>query len=355
MVDKRFFVRNSAQNLAKLAEISGAKLYNPDDADYIIDDVAPLDRAGDHEISFLDNSKYVDLFSHTKSAACIIREKFVEVAPAGARLLIATDPYRSYALIAQYFYPYTPLISNISPHSFIDETAILGENCNVASGAFIGKNVVIGRGAIIGANAVLHDGVVLGDDVRVGGLSSVSHAIIGDRVIIHRGVHIGQDGFGFSLGRDGHVKVPQLGRVLIGDDVEIGASTCIDRGTGPDTIIGDGAKIDNLVQIAHNVQIGKNTVIAAQCGIAGSTKIGDGVVMGGQVGIAGHLRIGSGVKIAAQAGVLNDLQAGGAYGGTPAVAIKDWHRQSVLLQKLIRKQFSENNIKEEVQEGERND
>jgi UDP-3-O-[3-hydroxymyristoyl] glucosamine N-acyltransferase len=349
MVDKRFFARNASQALAKLAEISGAKLYNPHDADYMIDDVAPLDRAGDHEISFLDNPKYVDLFLHTRSAACIIKEKFVEVAPVGTRLLIASDPYRSYALIAQYFYPYKPLATNVSPHSFVDETATLGESCNVAAGAFIGKNVVIGRGAIIGANAVLYDGVVLGDDVRIGGLCSVSHAIIGNRTVIHRGVHIGQDGFGFSLGRDGHVKVPQLGRVMIGNDVEIGASTCIDRGTGPDTIIGDGSKIDNLVQIGHNVQIGKNTVIAAQCGIAGSTKIGDGVVMGGQVGI------GSGVRIAAQSGVVNDLQMGGAYGGTPAVPIKDWHRQSLLLQKLIRKQFSEINLREEAQEGERND
>jgi UDP-3-O-[3-hydroxymyristoyl] glucosamine N-acyltransferase len=159
---------------------------------------------------------------------------------------------------------------------------------------------------------------------------------VGNHVILHRGVHIGQDGFGFALGRGGHVKVPQLGRVIIEDHVEIGSGTCIDRGTGPDTHIGEGSKIDNLVQIGHNVQIGKQSVIVAQVGIAGSTRIGDGAVLGGQVGIAGHLKIGPGVKLAARSGVMEDIPAGAAYGGSPAVPVKDWHRQTLTLNKLIK-------------------
>jgi UDP-3-O-[3-hydroxymyristoyl] glucosamine N-acyltransferase len=341
MVDKRFFDRSGSKILSELAELSGAALHDPNNGDYVIDDVAPLDRASDHEISFLDNSKYIDIFSNTKAAACIVREKMVANAPKGTRLLIANDPYRAYALIAQYFYPYIPLNADISKHSYIDVTAKIGDETSVASGAVIGKNVVIGNNCCIGANTVIHDGVIIGDDVRIGSLCSISHGIIGSRVIIHRGVHIGQDGFGFSLGRDGHVKVPQLGRVIIGDDVEIGAGTCIDRGTGPDTTIGDGTKIDNLVQIGHNVQIGKNCIIIAQVGIAGSTKLSDGVVLGGQVGIAGHLRVGAGARVAAQSGVVSDLLAGGTYGGTPAVNVKDWHRQSIILQKLIKLPFKD--------------
>jgi UDP-3-O-[3-hydroxymyristoyl] glucosamine N-acyltransferase len=351
MADTRFFARSTPKTLHELATLSGAVLHNPTDADYVIHDVAPLDRAAAHEISFLDNPKYADLFAQTSAAACIVKEKFISVAPAGTRLLIANDPYRAYALIAQYFYPYVPLETCISSHAYIDESAQIGEACCIATGAVIGKNVNIGNRVTIGANTVLHDGVQVGDDVRIGALCSISHSIIGNRVIMHRGVHIGQDGFGFALGRDGHVKVPQLGRVIIGDDVEIGAGTCIDRGTGPDTTIGDGTKIDNLVQIAHNVQIGKNSVIAAQCGIAGSARLADGVVMGGQVGIAGHLRIGAGVRIAAQSGILSDVPAGSTIGGTPAVAIKDWHRQSVLLQKLIRAQHGDNDSADTMNDG----
>jgi UDP-3-O-[3-hydroxymyristoyl] glucosamine N-acyltransferase len=341
MVDKRFFDRNKSKKLFELAELSGTTLNNPNDADYVIEDVAPLDRATDHEISFLDNNKYVEIFSNSKSSACIVREKMVEYAPKNTRLLIAHDPYRAYALIAQYFYPYVPLNSSISSKSTIDPTAKIGEGASIAAGAVIGKNVVIGNNCCIGANSIIYGGVIIGDNARISSLCSISHSIIGNKCVIHRGVYVGQDGFGFSLGRDGHVKVPQLGRVVIGDDVEIGAGTCIDRGTGPDTIIGDGTKIDNLVQIAHNVQIGKNVVIAAQVGIAGSTKLADGVVLGGQVGIAGHLRIGAGVRVAAQSGVINDLMAGGTYGGTPAVNIKDWHRQSIILQKLIKQSSAE--------------
>ncbi len=336
MADSRFFVRSASRSLGELAELSGATLRQESDADYVIDDVAPLDRADDHELSFLDNPKYVDAFRQSRAASCIVKEKFLHDAPANMKLLLSTDPYRSYARIAQYFYPYIPLESSVSDRAIIDSTANIGKDCAIASGVVIGKHVQIADNVVIGANTVIHDGVTIGSHTRIGALCSLSHSVIGSHVVMHRGVHIGQDGFGFSMGRDGHVKVPQLGRVVISDNVEIGAGTCIDRGTGPDTTIGEGTKIDNLVQIGHNVQIGKHAVIVSQTGIAGSSKIGDFAILGGQVGVSGHLRIGQGAKLAAQSGVVNDIPAGTTYGGSPAVPIKDWHRQTVTLARIIR-------------------
>jgi len=163
------------------------------------------------------------------------------------------------------------------------------------------------------------------------------HATVGDNTIIHTGARIGQDGFGFAMGPAGHVKVPQLGRVIVGADVEIGANTTIDRGTGPDTVIGDGCKIDNLVQIAHNVQIGQNCVIVSQTGISGSTELGDFVVLAGQVGLAGHLKIGSGARIAAQSGVMRNVDPGQELGGSPAKPVRAWLKEVATLERLARK------------------
>lgn len=334
MADSRFFANSGARNLADIAALTGARLLDAGFAKCEISDVAPLDRAVAGDISFLDNAKYVRSFAESKAGACFVREKYVAQAPGGMALLVTDDPYRCYALTAQQFYPFRPVTDQIDPRAVIDPSAKIGKGCSIGSGAFIGKGVVLGQRCIIGPNAVLHDGVEVGDETRIGALSSLSHAIVGARCIIHRGVHIGQDGFGFALSRDGHVKVPQLGRVVIGNDVEIGAGTCIDRGTGPDTTIGDGTKIDNLVQIGHNVQIGKGAVIVAQTGIAGSTRIGDGAVLAGQCGISGHLTIGPGAKLAAQAGVMTDIPAGSAYGGSPAVPAKEWHRQNIALRNL---------------------
>ncbi len=197
---------------------------------------------------------------------------------------------------------------------------MIGKGVRIDAGAVIGERVNIGDGCWIGANTVIGDGVEIGDGCRIGALCSISHAIIGKRALIHRGVHIGQDGFGFAPGPKGMIKVPQLGRVLIGNDVEIGSGTCIDRGAGPDTVIGNFCKIDNLVQIGHNVQMGKYVIITGQCGVSGSTQLGDGVMLGGQVGISGHVRIGERAKLAAQAGIMTDVPAGATYGGSPGHA-----------------------------------
>lgn len=336
MADSRFFPTPAPRTLQEIVEATGARLHTVSAGALEIHDVAPLDRAQSGHVSFLDNTKYVDSFRSSAATACFVREKFIDQAPEGIVLLISDDPYRNYAITAQLFYPFVPIAEDISPQAMIDPSAIIGRDCSIGPGAVLGKGVVIGDRTAIGANAVLHDGVNVGSDTRIGALSSLSHALIGDRVIIHRGVHIGQDGFGFAMSREGHVKVPQLGRVVIEDEVEIGAGTCIDRGTGPDTVVGAGTKIDNLVQIGHNAQIGQRSVMVAQSGVAGSTRVGDGVVLGGQVGIAGHLRIGHGVKIAAQSGVMTDIPSGVSYGGCPAVPIKEWHRQSVALSKLTK-------------------
>ncbi len=334
MVDRRFFSNYGPFSAGDIAAGTGTSLLRPEDAAHALHDVAPLDRATAQDISFFDNAKYLDQFTGSHAGACFVRAKYADQAPTGMIVLVTEDPYRCYALTAQRFYPQARPEAGIAPSAVIHPTATLGEGVSVAPGAVIGANVSIGSRSAVGANSVIGDGVSIGEDTLIGALNTITHSVIGNRVIIHRGVHIGQDGFGFALGRDGHVKVPQLGRVVIGDDVEIGSGTTIDRGTGPDTTIGDGAKIDNLVQIGHNVQIGRRAVVVAQCGISGSTRIGDGAVLAGQAGIAGHLKIGAGAKVAAKSGVMTDIPTGASYGGSPAVPALDWHRQTIALSRL---------------------
>lgn len=336
MVDRRFFNNHGPFRAGDLAALTGATLHNPEHATRLLGDVAPLDRATPSDASFFDNSKYIEQFSKSEAGACFLRAKFAEQAPAGMAVLITEDPYRCYALAAQKFYPTPKPATHIAPSALVDSSATIGADVAIGPGAVIGANVTIGDRCAIGANAVIGDSVVIGHDTYIGAVSTISHALIGNHVIIHRGVHIGQDGFGFAMGREGHVKVPQLGRVVVEDHVEIGSNTTIDRGTGPDTLIGEGAKIDNLVMIGHNVQIGRRAVIVAQTGISGSTRIGDGAVLAGQSGIAGHLKIGAGAKLAAKSGVMNDIPAGASFGGYPAMPINDWHRQTIALMRLIK-------------------
>lgn len=336
MVDSRFFANHGPFTARDLAAATGATLRDEGHATRALADVAPLDRASASDVSFFDNSKYIEQFLSSNAGACFVRAKFADKAPAGMAVLLTEDPYRCYALAAQKFYPQPKPEAGISPAAHVHPTATVGADVCIAAGAVIGAGVVIGDGSAIGANSVIHPGVVIGQQTNIGALCTLSHALVGNRVIIHRGVQIGQDGFGFALNREGHVKVPQLGRVVIEDDVEIGSNTTIDRGTGPDTYIGEGTKIDNLVQIGHNVNIGKRAVIIAQCGISGSTRIGDGAVLAGQTGLAGHLKIGAGARIAAKSGVMGDIPPGSSYGGIPAVPVVDWHRQTIALSRLIK-------------------
>lgn len=344
MADPRFFSNAGQLSLGDILALTGAKLLEENGAPLtrLFSDVAPLDRATANDISFLDNVKYIDTFEHSQAGACFIREKQIKNPPANVIPLISEEPYRCFALIAQKFYPaYVPSLT-ISEKAIIDPSATIGKHCTIEAGAIIAANVVIGDYCHIAFNAVIQSGVVIGNNTHIGANSTLSHCLIGNHVIIHRGVHIGQDGFGFALGAGGHIKVPQLGRVVIEDNVEIGSGTCIDRGTGPDTHIGQGTKIDNLVQIGHNVHIGRQSILVSQTGIAGSSRIGDGVMLGGQVGVAGHLKIGNGARLTAQSGVMADIPAGATYGGSPAVPVKDWHRQTIALARLSKRKETTN-------------
>ena len=334
MADPRFYTVKGPFKLADLAALAGASLANSADGDRVIKDVASLDQAGPDDVTFLDNRRYLDAFSVSKAGACVALPEHAARAPAGMALLLSEAPYMSFAKIARVYYPDPPIEEGIAPSAVIDPTAQLGAGCRVEAGAVIGRQVRLGARCHIGVNVMIGDGVILGDDCRIGAGASITHSIIGDRVYIYSGARIGQDGFGFASGPTGHLRIPQLGRVMIHDDVEIGANSTVDRGAGPDTVIGAGCMIDNLVQIGHNVQMGKGCVIVAQVGISGSTKLGDFVVIGGQAGLAGHLTIGSGVRMAARSGVASHIPAGTEVGGAPAVPVREWRRQVASLARL---------------------
>lgn len=336
MADPRFFHLAGPFTAADLASRIGAQIAGAADPDRILTDVAPLDTAAATHVTFLENPKYRDVFRSTRAGAAIVAPDAVAVAPEGLVLLVSPAPYRAYALAARAFYPDAPPPPGIAATAVVDPSARLGEGCAVDHHAVIGPAVEIGRRCHVGSGSVIGAGCVLGDDVRVGANVTLSHCLIGSRVRIFPGARIGQDGFGFAPDPKGHVKVPQLGRVVVGDDVEIGANSTIDRGAGPDTVIGSGVMIDNLVQIGHNVQIGRGCVLVAQVGIAGSTQLGDCVMIGGQAGLTGHLKIGSGARIAAQSGVMRNVAPGEAMMGSPAVPIRDHHRQVAMLRRLTK-------------------
>jgi UDP-3-O-[3-hydroxymyristoyl] glucosamine N-acyltransferase len=337
MADPRFFERAGPYSLAQLAELTGAQLHEAADRRRLIVDVAPLETAGPAELAFLDNRKYLDAFVRSHAGAAIIEERAIAPAPAGMALLVATDPYKAFARAAQAFYPARPITSQRAPSALIDPSATIGSDCDIGPFVVIAAGARIGPRCRIGPNTVIEAGVELGADCIVGANVTLSHCLVGERVVLHPGVRIGQAGFGFAPDAQAPVKVPQLGRVMIGDDVDIGANTTIDRGSGHDTVIGAGTMIDNLVQIGHNVVIGRGCVLAGQVGIAGSTKLGDFVMAGGQAGLAGHLTIGSGARIGAKAGLMRDVPPGETVGGSPAVPFTSFMRQVAVLQRLARK------------------
>lgn len=334
MADPRFFPKKGPFSLRDLAQAVGGTVPQGS-GDQVFDDVAPLSTAGATDISFLDNRKYIDAFTVSRAGAVVVHPDLADRAPAGMALIVTSEPYRAYATIAALFHPRHEVEPGIAPSAVVDPSAEIGPGVEIGPGAVIGKNVKIGAGSCVAANAVIGDGVEMGQGCTIGANAVVSHTLMGSLVHIYPGCCIGQDGFGFAMGPKGHLKVPQLGRVVIGDDVEIGANTTIDRGAGPDTVVGSGCRIDNLVQIAHNVELGMGCVVVAQSGISGSTKLGNGVVLGGQAGVAGHLRLEDGVQVAAKSGVLRDIPAKTAVMGYPARPIKEFWREIATLKGLI--------------------
>ncbi len=337
MADPRFFRRAKPISLADLAKIANATITGDVAPDRTFADVKALSEAGPEDVSFLDNKRYADTFSTSEAGACVVEAAYANRAPSGMALLISDAPYLGYALIAAAFYPLQADEStNVSANAHVAASASVGDGARIEAGAVIQAHAEISAGVHISSGVVVGPGVVVGTGTRIGPNTCLSHCLIGDRVIIHGGVNIGQDGFGFALSPAGHHKVPQLGRVIIEDDVEIGANTTIDRGAGPDTVVGAGTKIDNLVQIAHNVRIGKGCIIVSQVGISGSTEIGDFVMIGGQAGLTGHLKVGSRSKIAAQSGVMRNVDPGGTIGGSPAKPMRDWLKEVALVDRLVK-------------------
>lgn len=337
MADPRFFKNCGPYTLGELSRIANAELGPNADPEQVIRDIAPLDTAGPDALSFLDNPKYVDAFRISKAGACVVANKLAGDAPSGMGLLLSDRPYRSYALIARAFYTNdNNEPDGCHPSALVDPSASIGDGCTVGPHAVIGANVVLAEHVRIGAGAVVGEAVSIGVDSDIGANSTLSHCEIGAHCHIHPGVRIGQRGFGFDMSPEGHLDVPQLGRVIVGDNVEIGANSCIDRGAGPDTVIGDGCKIDNLVQIGHNVHMGKGCVVVAQSGIAGSAHLEDFVVIAGQSGVAGHIRIATGTQIAARSGAMRDTQPGDKLAGNPAIPAREYFRQLGALARLVK-------------------
>ena len=337
MPDPRFFNFQGPVTLGQLADIIGAELQHEESATFSINGVSSLNEADSENLSFLDNVRYKDQFKTTKAGACIVHYDMADLAPKGLHLLLSKSPYKAYALAAQFLYPEKKPESFINESAVIDESAEVSAGCTIEAGVVISKGAKIGENSWIGSNTVIGPNVVIGENVRIGENATISHSLIGSYSRLYPGVRVGQDGFGFAIDPAGHVKVPQLGRVIIEEHVEIGANTTIDRGAGPDTVIGQGTWIDNLVQIGHNVKIGRGCIIVSQVGISGSTVLGDFVAVGGQVGIAGHLQIGSGVRIAAQSGIMKDIPAGDEVMGSPAVPIRQYMKQVAFLKRLVKK------------------
>ena len=335
-----FFVRSPPLRLADLANRLGASLAPQANGESLIEDVRPLAEAQPQHLSFLDNRKYMPQLGETRAGACLIAAEFADRVPPGTVALALKAPYRGFAIALQIFYPdalqpKAAMVAAGEPQ--VHPSARIAEGALVEPGAVVGREAQVGRGTTVAAGALVGYRVVVGEGCYIGPGVSLTHAIVGNRVILHAGVRIGQDGFGFAMGPQGHLKVPQIGRVLLHDDVEIGANSCVDRGALKDTVIGAGTKIDNLVQIGHNVVIGRHCVIVGQTGISGSTELGDFVVMGGQSGAVGHIKVGSGAQIAGGGHAKDDVPAGARMGGTPAVPMAEWARQIAALKRLGRR------------------
>jgi UDP-3-O-[3-hydroxymyristoyl] glucosamine N-acyltransferase len=332
--DARFFNRTGPHPLDVIAQAAKAELAGAPWQGRLMHGVAPLQSAGPRDVSFLDNRRYAEALDVTQAGAVIVHPDFVSRVPGASVAIVTPEPYVGWAKVSALFHPQADARAVIHPSAVVDPGAVIDPSAEIGAGAIIGRGATIGAGSIIGPLAVVGDGVVVGRFCRIHAHVTLSHAVLGDHVVIYPGARIGQDGFGFAITKTGFVPVPQLGRVIIGNGAEIGANSTIDRGSAQDTVIGEGVHIDNLVMIAHNVHVGKGTVIVAQAGVSGSTIIGEQVIIAAQAGLTGHLNIGKAARIGAQSGVMADVPAGTEVLGAPAQPAKAFFREVVTLRKL---------------------
>jgi UDP-3-O-[3-hydroxymyristoyl] glucosamine N-acyltransferase len=343
MAQPVFFKQHPSSTLAEIATLAGAVLVDPARGDRVIRGLASLDEAGPMHLTFFDNLKYADQLKATKTGACLVSARFEAQVPSHVAVLRASQPFRAFVRLAREWHadalrPQSWFDNDgIAPSAIIDPSAHLEDGVIVDPLVVIGPRVEIGAGTVIGAGAVIGADVKIGRDCNIGARTAIQYALIGNNVLIHPGCSIGQDGYGFIFfGPEGHVKVPQTGRVLIQNDVEVGAGTTIDRGSLRDTVIGEGTKIDNQVQVGHNVTIGRHCLLAAQIGLAGSLTIGDNVAIGAKAGLNNHIKIGDGAQIAAMSAVKDEIPAGARWGGHLARPTRQWFRETLALERLAR-------------------
>lgn len=344
MTEPTFFRRNAGLTVREIVALTGAVPREGAALDRRVTDVAPLDRAGPHDLVFFDKPKFAAEIAATQADVCLTSERLAAWVPPNITVLNCAEPYRAFIAVACALFPDSMRPSSLFEASGVAEgahvhpSARLENGVTIDPGAVIGPRAEIGTGTTIAASAMIGPDVRIGRECTIGAGAAIVHALIGDRVIVHSGARIGHDGYGYIAGPKGQEKIPQIGRVIIQDDVEIGANTTIDRGSFRDTVIGEGSKIDNLVQIGHNALIGRHCILAGQAGVAGSATIGDHAVLGGKAGIADQLTIGEGAVIAGASAVTMDVPAGERWGGYPAIPAREWLRGFTLLRRMVRRE-----------------
>lgn len=323
---------------SEIAALTGGQLVGP--GTVTVAGVAPLERAGPGDLSFLASARYLPYFQRTSASVVLVAPAFAAAEGGPETRIIVADPHAALLVVLPVLYPQSVWEPGVHPTAAIGRGATWQEPIEIGAHAVLGRAVQLGRNVRIGAGCVLGDGVAVGDETQLfPGVTIYAGTALGRRVIVHAGAVLGSDGFGYIPGKGGgeaHRKIPHVGRCLIGDDVEIGANTCVDRGSVDDTVIGSGTKIDNLVHIAHNVHIGARCLIMAEAGLAGSVQVEDDVIIGGQAGIADHLTIGRGARLLVQSGTIADVPAEATVSGYPARSHREYLRAQAALYRLAK-------------------